>query len=35
MKGDFMPVSRKEKKKPCEEGSRHTQFHKTFVVIVP
>lgn len=32
MKGDFMPVGRKEKK-PCQEGSRQTQFHKTFVVI--
>lgn len=34
MQGDFMPVSRKEKK-PCEEGNRHTQCHKTFAVIVP
>lgn len=34
MKTDFEPVSRKEEKKSCEEGSRHIQFHKTFVVII-
>jgi len=31
----ILSQSVEKKKNSCEEGSRHIQFHKTFVVIVP